>query len=749
MDWNFFMLGDGSYPGPYRKYGANAATEFTLGNDNAAVDDRNQPTVASGIDVSEYWHLAVKHRLLIGGLVLAALIIGVITTLVMTPIYTASTTLQIDREAARVFNDGEVTPSELAAGEEFYQTQYGLLKSRSLALRVSQGLGLTTSDVFLETMGVTPPAATGNPSARSAARAEAVVGELQSNLSVSPVRGSRLVTVSFDSPDPELSARVANAFAENFIRANLERKIDSSAYAREFLEDRIAQTKLNLEDAERQLVGYAENQQIINVREPASASAESQSLASINLFSLNSALADATAARVAAEEKWRQARAAPVRTQTAVLQNPAISQLTQQRVALQGEYEQKSAIYQPEWPEMVQLAGQIREIDQQINSLAGDIISSIRNDYVTAANEERSLRSQVEELKSQVLDLRERSVQYNILQRELDTSRTLYDGLLQRYKEIGITGGVTSNNVSIVDSARAPGAPSSPRLLINLALAAVLGLGLAVVVVFVVEALDETLATPEDVENKLEVPVLGAVPLLGKGITPQAAMDDIRSGFSEAYYSLRTALQFSTPNGAPRSILVTSSRPAEGKSTTAFALAHNLARIGKRVLLVDGDLRNPSMHRLMGVTNENGMSNLLSGSAELAQLAQPTKAKNLWFIPCGPIPPNPAELWGSDRLARFLEVGRLEYDHIVIDGPPILGFADAPILAASVEGTLFALQSRSTRRGQARGALRRLNIGPVKLLGVVLTKFNPASRSFDGYDYGYDYQYGGQQPKGR
>ncbi|WP_332658283.1 GumC family protein [Brevundimonas sp.] len=744
------MFGDGNNPGPYpRKDGVYAAPGFRAEDGRTALQDRAPQIVAPGIDVSEYWHLAVKHRLLIAGLLVAATIVGVIITLLMTPIYTASTTIQIDREAARIFNEGDVAPSELAAGEEFFQTQYGLLKSRSLAQRVAEDLGLASSDAFLESMNVEPPAQSGDAAGRSAARTSAVVSALQSNLSVGPVRGSRLVTVSFDSPDPQLAARVANAFATNFIQANLDRKFESSAYARRFLEERIAQTKVNLENAERQLVAYAENQQIINVREPATASGESQSLASINLFTLNGALAEATAARVAAEEKWRQARSAPARTQTEVLQNPAISALIQQRATLQTDYEQKLGIYKPDWPEMVQLAAQIREIDQQIARQGADIVASIQNQYQAAANQERSLRAQVEGLKSQVLDLRDRSVQYNILQRELDTSRTLYDGLLQRYKEVGITGGVTSNNVSIVDAARPPGAPSSPRLLINLAIAAVIGLGLAIIAVFIIEALDETLATPEDVENKLQVPVLGAVPLLEKGLTPQAALDDIRSGFSEAYYSLRTALQFSTPNGAPRSILVTSSRPAEGKSTTAFALAQNLARIGKRVLLVDGDLRNPSMHRLMGVDNDMGMSNLLSGSADLAKVAHATKTPNLWFIPCGPIPPNPAELWGSDRLARFLEAGNAEYDHIVIDGPPILGFADAPILAASVEGTLFALQSRSTRRGQARGALKRLNIGPIKLLGVVLTKFNPSTRSFDGYDYGYDYQYGGQQSKGR
>jgi capsular exopolysaccharide synthesis family protein len=235
-------------------------------------------------------------------------------------------------------------------------------------------------------------------------------------------------------------------------------------------------------------------------------------------------------------------------------------------------------------------------------------------------------------------------------------------------------------------------------------------------------------------------------------MTPAQALEDVRSKLSEAYYSLRTALQFSTPNGAPSSLLVTSSRPAEGKSTTAFAIAVNLAKLGRRVLLADGDLRNPSMHRVVGTENNAGMSNLLSGGADLATLAQPTEHVGLDFIPCGPLPPNPAELWGGDRLRRVLEDAMKVYDHVVIDGPPVLGFADAPLLASAVEGTLFVLEAKGTRRAQARGALKRLLIGNGRILGAVLTKFNTKATQYGGYDYAYDYSYGGQdsaQPSAR
>lgn len=698
-------------------------------------------------DLAVCWRLSLKYRFLILGCFLGALAVGATATLLLTPIYTAQATLQIDREAARVFNADEVAPREnMVLGEEFFQTQYGLLRSRSLAERVIESLGLASSDEALKAIGVAPPEARGTAAARAGARRAAVLGTLQANLSVSPVRGSRLVAIGYDNANPVVAARIANGFAENFIQSNLDRKFESSSYARQFLEERIAQTKERLESAERQLVAYAANQQIINVGEPSEGAAGdgAQSLASNNLVAINSALAEARADRVAAEERWRSARTSDLMTLPEVLQNPSVQRLTEQRAVLDADYQQKLSVYQPDYPEMIRLRAQIEEADGQIRTIADNIRSSIRSQYEIAANQERSLQAQVNGLTGDVLDLRDRSIQYNILQRELDTTRTLYEGLLQRYKEVGVTGGVTANNISIVDRATPPGAPSKPNLLLNMALAALLGLGLGVLAALILEALDETLATPDDVERKLGLPVLGVIPLLDKGETTNRALGDVRSAFSEAYYSLRTTLQFSTPDGAPSSLLVSSARPAEGKSTTAYAVAVNLARVGKRVLLVDGDLRNPSMHRVVGVENERGMSNLLSGSADVASVVQRTRQENLFFIPCGPLPPNPAELWGGDRLQQFLAETRNNFDHVVFDGPPVLGFADAPMLAAAVSGTLFVLESRGTRRGQARGALRRLQVGRARLLGAVLTKFSAKSASYGGYDYAYDYHYGAE-----
>lgn len=696
------------------------------------------------LDLAKYWAMLMKHRLLIAGSVLAAVVIGLVITLLTPPTYTAAATVQIDREATRVLDSEETSAADLRFSTEFFQTQYGLIRSRSLAERVIDSLGLASSDVFIEQMGAEFEAREGETAAQQMARRrEMVIVLIADGLNVSSQRDSRLVEITFSSPSAAVSARMANAIAENYIQSNLDRKFDASLYVREFLEERIAETKARLEATERQLVQYANDQQIIRLEDSANAGTGAQrSLAANSLTTINEALSQARVDRISAEERWRQARGASLMSIPEVISSPAIQAMVAQRVAVEAEYQQKSSVLQADYPEMVELQNRIDELNSQIRSLAVSIRDGIRAQYDIALNQERALQSRVNGLSTDVLDLSDRSVEYNILLRELDTSRQLYDGLLQRYKEVGVTGGVTANNVSLIDRAIAPKAPSSPKLPLNLALALVLGLGLGVVAAFLIEALDDSITTPGDVEEKLSLPGLGNIPLLAKDEDAISALRDVRSPFSEAYYSLRTALQFTTSHGAPKSLLLTSARPGEGKSTTAFATALNLSRTGKRVLLVDGDLRNPSMHRVLEMDNSQGMSNFLSGSAELHGVVRKTPFATLDFIPCGPLPPNPAELWSGDRLRALLDQALAVYDHVVIDGPPVLGFADAPLLSSSVEGTLFVLESRATGRRQALGALRRLGLGRGHVLGAVLTKFQASKTRNDGYDYSYDYDYG-------
>jgi capsular exopolysaccharide synthesis family protein len=388
----------------------------------------------------------------------------------------------------------------------------------------------------------------------------------------------------------------------------------------------------------------------------------------------------------------------------------------------------------------LQLKAQIDELNQKIELEVSNVKNSLHANYMAALSREQQLSAQVNTLKASELNLKDRSIKYNFLQREADTNRTLYDGLLQRYKEVGVTGGVTANNVSVVDRAEAPLKPSRPRPLVNLAIALVAGLGLGAVAAFGAEALDQAIRSPADVEQKLGVPLLGAVPLLTKGVTPEEAMKDPRSSFWEAYFSTRTALQFSSASGVPPTMVVVSARPGEGKTTTSIALAYSLARLGAKVLLVDGDLRKPSVHSRLGLDQGPGLSNYLTGSAGIPELVQPTDNPSLSVITSGPLPPTPAELLAGGRLRAFIADAQKQFDLVVIDGPPVMGFADAPVVAAAVAGTLLVVESGRTGRGQVRSAIRRLRMGHAKIIGVVLAKYDVRNASY-GYGYGYGYSY--------
>jgi capsular exopolysaccharide synthesis family protein len=652
------------------------------------------------------------------------------------PIYTARTTLQIDREAEKVVSAGDLTPAD-NYGDEFFLTQYGLLRSRTLAARVAESQGFTADTSFIRAM--TGRRRLGSERAMTAeARRDAVLDLLKAHERVTPERGSRLVDVTFSSPDPILSARVANALAENFIASAFDRRFESSSYARDFLERRLAQVKARLEQSERDLVAYAASRQIIQL--PGAGRADQPeagpSLAAANLETFNTALAAARADRIKAEQKWRQAQAESGVGLSDILQSPTFQVLSQERAKLVAEHQDKLRIFKPDYPDVVRLKARIDETDLGLNQEAATIRQSLRAQYEVSLASERALAAQVDALKSAVLDLRGRSIRYTILQREVDTNRALYDGLLQRYKEVGVAGGVAANNISIVDRAEAPLRPSEPRPLLNMALAALAGIALGVALACLREAMDQAIRTPADVGADL--PLLGAIPVLEGRLEPRQALADARSAMAEAYYAVRSALQFSTPDGFPKTLLITSAAPGGGKTTTACALAQNVARLGFRVLLVDADLRNPSLGGLLGLDGPLGLSSLLTGAAALGGAAQATGYANLFVVTAGPPAPNPAELLASPRLPMLVAEGGATFDLIVFDGPPIMGLADAPTIGAAVAACVLVVEAGRTTRAQLSQSLRRMSMAGAHVLGAVLTKHKARGAPYgDGYDYAY------------
>jgi capsular exopolysaccharide synthesis family protein len=733
-------------PIPFRPAGRPELAPYGAAGLVHAYGELEEP---GGINVLHYLNILLKWKWVIAGTVALAVLVGVIATLLTQPMYRASAVIQINREAIKILNSDAVQPRE-TGGDEFYQTQYGILRSRHMAERVVAKFNLADNKAFL-TQSRTRRLFTRGSSDRVMAmdrgsRVDTAINLVMDGLQVEPIRPSRLVRLSYDSPDGALSAEIANHVADAFLEDNLIRRFADNESARKFLSDTLEQTRQKLEQSENALIAYERNQQIITV--PTKGDGEGQggttSLQASNLTALNDALAKATGDRVLAEQRWRQAQANPDQTAAEVSQSPALATLRAKRLELSNQYQQNLSEMKPAFPAMVALKARIDDLDAQIkteaNSSRDDAVQVLKQRYEVALRQEQSLGAKVEQLKSSFLDLRTRSVQYNILAREAEQNRTQYQDLLERSKAVNVAGAIDANNISIIDRARPSGFPFKPRPAANLFMALTLGLLIGCVLALGLEQLDDSIKSPEDVDAKLGVPLLGAIPILGKGMSANEALADPRSAVSEAYYSVRTALQFSTSEGVPPNLLITSARPSEGKSTTAMALAQNFARLGLKTLLIDSDLRNPSLHKVLGRHNSAGLSNLLTNSQQLSELMQATDDPNLFFLACGPLPPNPAELLAGNRVRQVLQEVNEAFDQVIIDGPPVMGLADAPLLASVAGGTVMVIAANSTRRGLARAAVKRLQLSHARLLGAVLTKFN-ARRAAYGYGSGYGSAY--------
>jgi succinoglycan biosynthesis transport protein ExoP len=685
-------------------------------------------------------------------------VFSVVRTYLAPPVYRASTTLQIERFIPRVFDYKDVTPMDQSdENADFLQTNYELLKSRTLAERAVEEIGLRKSPPPAVDAPAAKPAAAPAPAGGSfledffnrlrkgptpvevdAATREdnALVEAFLSSLTVEPVRRSRLVRLHFDSTDPFFAAKAVNTLAQSFININLERRFEASAYAKTFLEEKLLQTKAKLEDSERELVKFSRDLEIFNVD-------EKQSISSQNLQEFNGAVAKAEQERIRAEALYKQAQANPD-SLPSVRENLAIVNLKQNKAKLDAEYQDNLKVYKPAFPKMQQLQAQIQEIDKHLRDEYEEVRQTALASFRAARSQELMLKERLGGAKQQLLDLQGRSIRYSILKREVDTNRQLYDGLLQRLKEIGVAGGVGVNNISVVDKAQIPVYPYKPDLNRNVSMGLAIGLLVGLLVAWLLEHLDDSIRFADDVERETGAPVLGVVPKMkpmeaGKNGLALSPHMDPTSAFSEAYRSVRTALQFSTASGAPRRLVVTSSSKDEGKSTTALALAINFAQMGKPVLLVDADLRNPVLHKLLQLDNERGLSNYLSGHVGVMEIVHRTQVPNLFVMTTGPLPPNPVELLSSMKLLAMLSQCEEHFAHVIVDGPPVLGIADSIVLSNQVDNSVFVIESGKTRKGHAKAALKRLHQAGVHPLGVILTKID-SYHDLYGYNT-YYYQY--------
>lgn len=701
------------------------------------------------LSLAQILAIAKKRKWLLISSVVGALLLGLIITLLTTPQYTSTTVIEIQRETRNFTNvDGVNSRTSETIDPEFYETQAGLLRSVELASNVVTSNRLQDDARFFTMFGSRKAKKwfdNGRLIAGTSTREERVTEAgkiLLDNLTVTIERLSRLATISFTSPDKAFSKKIVDAWGARFIQATLDRRYAATSYARKFLESRLGQLRTRIDQAERQLVDYAAQQGIVNLPSetsstPGSGTTPERSLVAEDLIALNKELATATGERIEAQSRLG-ARGGDVQE---ALGNTGISQMRSKRAELSSQYADLLQRFEPNYPPAQALKAQITTLDQSISREEGRVRSTLQQTYEAAEQRETALSKRVDGLKSSLFDLRRRSTQYNILMREVDTNRQLYDALLQRYKEIGVAGGVGVNNIAVVDAGDLPDKPSSPRLLLNLAFALLGGLLVGVSLSFALEQLEDSLSDPAEVIELLHVALIGVVPKVSE--EPLPALLDVKSALSEAYFSVQTSLALTTSQGFPRTLVITSSRANEGKSLTSLGLAKTLAVQGRKVLLIDGDMRSPSVHHMLDRNGTPGLSNVLTGSVLPMDAVQDSEIGNLSMIAAGPQPPSAAEILSGNRL-RTVMANLLEtFDHIIIDAPPVMGFADAPLIASQMEGVCFVIEAHGTNKASARTAISRLRSADTTIFGAIVTKFD-SKRAFSGYgyDYGYGYGYG-------
>ncbi len=682
--------------------------------------------------VQTLWQYKRAIVAIIGGTVA----VGLLITFLLTPRYSAYGTLQVDQEEQRILASQQEAPApSLQDSERFLNTAVDVLRSRRMAQRTAAELGLMSDDRFLTLMKVKLREA---PQSReNKVREDATIRAIADNLSVSLSNDSRVVTVGFSSPDPEFSARFVNTFIANFLRYNIERKLDKTTYARDFLSGQLEEARQRLQRAERSANDYARSSGVVRVPSTTPGTAES-TLTAVDLSQYNQALATARTARIAAESRWAQVRSAPDLAIPEVIQNQALQTLYGDRAKLAAQLRQELVSKQPEHPQVVPLQRQLNEYDRQIETLTAGVRRSIRDEYQAALQREETLRSRVGSLVSNSERDRDRSVQLNTLLREVETSRQLYDGLLQRFREMSAEANITANNVQQIDLAEPPVRPTSPRPLLNLALSLLAGAALAAIYIFLREQIDDRLRGPQDIERRLGLKLLGVTPIVANGETPEAALSDPKSPLSEAIYSLRTALQFATPDGLPTRLLITSSRKEEGKSSTTAGIARAIGDLGRRVVIIDADLRRPTVHHNLGIGNDVGLVELLSERASIGDVLRPTSYTGVSVITSGAAPANPTDILASHKFANLLDQLGERFDTILLDSPPVLGLADAVILSGLRDvSTVLLADAATATRGRLRHAMRRLEDGGARIVGAIYSRhdFTKAGLAQDDYAY--------------
>jgi len=721
-------------------------------------------------DIQEFLKILYKRRWLIISFSLMILIATIVYNFSATPIYKATARIEISKENPNVVSIQEVMAMD-ATGSDYYQTQYQIIESRTVARKVIHRLNLANNSDFnpknpkgtffrvvssirnsfgnvqkwirsmLNTDNGDQKAIETNTSEDAG-----LVSRFIDRITVTPIRSSRLVDISMEAKNPENAAIMSNALVQAYIDHNLEIKLSAAKNAVLWLSERIGEQRKKVEDAEKALLTYKEKNEIIT-----NFSSDAEHITAQKLAQLNAQVIDSGARRVEAETRYLQAlklKDSPdmLNSIPEVIDNKLVSEIKKMEVDLYTKMSELSKKYGRNHPKMVAINLELEDLNKSKITAVNQIINSLRNEYELALAREESLKKALAQQKKESLRMNKMAIQYGVLQREAESSRNMYDMLINRFKETSLTEEMKTGNIRIIDRAEMSNKPDRPRTKQNIILAIIIGLSLGTGLAFGIEFLDNTIKSPDEIKQNLNIPFLGVVPAFFVDDDSREVSGALVTAYSrksiasESFRSLRTSIQFSTADAQPRVIMITSAGIREGKSVIAANLAITMAQAGSKTLLIDCDMRRPTIHTFFNSKSDTGLSNLLVGKADVIEAIHPSGIKGLEIIPCGPVPPNPSEIIGSKNMEKLMGALRKKYTHIIIDTPPISAISDALALTPLIDGAILVIRVAETPRKIIQNMIERIKTVNCRILGAVL---NGVSEGNDSYYYQqYHYYYG-------
>jgi len=709
----------------------------------------------------DYWNILVKRRWMVLICFLVVFSAVTIETLKQKRVYQGRALLEVNPEQSNILNlkDALQQAADATDVETYRSTQIKVIESRTLAEHVIQKLELYRNPEFYRTQvlfGIfefdpknyapysTPPLDPASDIFRGAVRV------FSNSLEVKPVLRTSLIEVLYDSRYPDVAAHVANQLADEYINQNFQAKWDETSRAADWLQHQLVAFKANLEKSEDDLQQYAQANSIVFIAD------NRQNLVTSRLEQLQTEYTRAQELRFEKEALYRLIEAGRPQDLPGVLDDKVVQGFEEHLTDLRREYAKLTTMVKPDYPRAVQIQKQVDAVQASLADHLKSITQNAINEYKAAVSREQALGQALADQTKQVNSIAERSIHYNILKREVDTNRSLYEAMLQRLKESQLSQGMKASNVRIVESAQVPQRSIKPRMLLSLLMGATFGLLIGVVAAFFQEYMDDTFKSTDEIEKFLRLPTLGILPsfsLNGAGKAAQEARPALTAGggnrhavaiqtdtgIAEAFRSLRTSILLSA-HPVPKMLLITSALPGEGKTTMTVNLGATLASLGSRVVIVDCDMRRPACHRSAGVENKPGLVQCLTGHATLAEAILPVPGvPNLSVIPCGPIPPNPAEVLSSPVAGDLLRELRGLFEYVLVDSPPVLSVADGRILSTMTDAVALVVRAHATPRNIVRHARELLHTAGARILGVAL---NGVDVHRDGYGSRYYYQYG-------